>query len=256
MRRFHYDYALELRFSAPVMRHSFLLRMSPPTDACQQIWSAELSAEPGCALPLTRDGFGNLCAAGHIEGPHAGFALRARGEALLRGGRLPADGIDPFLYALPTPLTCADAALSALAEDLPAHPLDCALEASRRIRARVEYRRGVTNEQTAAAEALRLGAGVCQDLAQLLLAVLRVRGVPARYAAGLIPGEGETHAWVEVFDGSGFVGVDPTQLALAGDDHLRVCAGRDSRDCAVNRGVFTGAAGQALAVRARMVEIF
>ena len=86
-------------------------------------------------------------------------------------------------------------------------------------------------------------------------AILRVRNIPARYVAGLIPGEGETHAWVELYDGAGFIGVDSTQLRLADDGYLRVNVGRDSRDCAINRGMFTGMAQQSMEVCARMLEI-
>ena len=180
--------------------------------------------------------------------------LRAHGEALIRGGRL--DAADcPAWCKFTTPLTHADGALCDLARGLPADPMDCALEASRRIHAHVEYRRGATNDRTSAAEALRLGAGVCQDFAHMLLAILRARNIPARYVAGLIPGEGETHAWVELYDGTGFVGIDPTQLRPTDDSYLRVNVGRDSRDCAINRGMFTGMAQQTMEVCARMVEI-
>ena len=62
-------------------------------------------------------------------------------------------------------------------------------------------------------------------MAHLLRAALRSRGLAARYVAGLIPGEGETHAWVEVHDGAGYVGVDPTRVRLCDDGYLRVNAG-------------------------------
>ena len=252
MRRFRYDYALTLRFSAPISRHSFLLRFWPGGDETQQLWGRELSSAPESALPLTADAFGNAC--GHIEAEHQQLILRAHGEALLRGGRLRAADC-PAWCRLTTPLTHADGALADLARGLPADSLDCALEASRRIHAHVEYRRGATDDRTSAAEAFQLGAGVCQDFAHMLLAILRARSIPARYVAGLIPGEGETHAWVELYDGAGFVGVDPTQLRPTDDGYLRVNVGRDSRDCAINRGMFTGMAQQTMEVCARMVEI-
>ncbi len=254
MRRFRYDYSLTLRFSAPISRHSFLLRFWPNADACQQLWGREIWSAPESALPLTADAFGNACACGHIEAEHPQLTLRARGEALIRGGRLNAADC-PAWCRLTTPLTHADGALLSLARDLPADPMDCAMEVSRRIHEHVEYRQGATDERTSAAEALRLGAGVCQDFAHMLLAILRARNIPARYVAGLIPGEGETHAWVELYDGAGFVGFDPTQLRPTDDGYLRVNVGRDSRDCAINRGMFTGTARQFMEVCARMVEI-
>ena len=253
MRRFRYDYNLTLSFSAPVARHTFMARFRPVSDMCQQIWGVELAAEPMSHLPVTTDAFGNICSCGYIENEHDKFVLHATGEALVRGGRLIAEC--PDYYRLPTEFTRADEALSGLARDLPDDPVECAMEISRRIRSRVEYRPGSTSERTTAAEAYRLGAGVCQDMAHMLLAVLRVKGIGARYVAGLIPGEGETHAWVEVHDGTGFAGIDPTQLIMTDDRFLRVSVGRDSRDCAINRGIFTGAAHQTISVAAIMEEI-
>ena len=92
-------------------------------------------------------------------------------------------------------------------------------------------------------------------MAHLLLAGLRAKGIPARYVCGLIPGEGETHAWAEVYDGARFIGVDPTHMRLTDDTYLAVNAGRDSRACAINRGVFAGGAQQTMRVSARMDEL-
>lgn len=254
MKRFHYDYTLTLRFSAPIRRHSFLIRFWPVSNDTQQLWGRELSSAPESALPCTSDAFGNACACGHIEGEHDQLILRAHGEALIRGGSLNTADC-PAYCSFATPLTQADGAILSLARNLPADPIECALEASRRIHDQVEYRRGATDERTSAAEALRLGAGVCQDFAHMLLAILHVRNIPARYVAGLIPGEGETHAWVELYDGAGFIGFDPTQLRPTDDGYLRVNVGRDSRDCAINRGMFTGTAWQTMEVCALMAEI-
>ena len=51
------------------------------------------------------------------------------------------------------------------------------------------------------------------------------------------------------------MGIDPTQLCPTDDGYLRVNVGRDSRDCAINRGMFTGMARQTREVCARMTEI-
>ena len=253
MRRMRYVYALTLAFSAPVSRHTFLFRFDPPSDARQQVWGRRLRSTPGCALPLTQDAFGNACALGHIEGAQTELTLEAGGEALLTGRPLCAPC--PEIYARATALTVADEAIRTLCDGLSGAPVELALALSARIHERVTYRKGVTNEQTTASQALALGAGVCQDMAHLLLAGLRERGVCARYVCGLIPGEGETHAWAEVYDGARFVGVDPTHLCLTDDTYLAVNAGRDSRDCAINRGVFAGGAQQTMRVVASMEEL-
>ena len=106
-----------------------------------------------------------------------------------------------------------------------------------------------------AAQVMQTLQGVCQDYAHLMIGYCRRRGIPARYVCGFMEGTGETHAWVEVYDGPGYVGVDPTHVRLCDDGYLRVNVGRDSRDCAINRGMFTGMAQQTMEVCARMVEI-
>ena len=252
MKRFTFEYSLELAFSQQASRHTFLLRFVPPTDAAQQVWGFDARCTPETALASSRDAFGNDILLGHIEGAHDALSFFARGEALVRGG--PVEGPCPAVYAMETPLTQANEALRAMGEGLHGSAEDRAMRMAERIRGQVDYRQGVTNERTTALEALALGAGVCQDMAHLLLACLRAQGMAARYAAGLIPGEGETHAWAEVWDGRRYIGIDPTHMRLTDDTYLRVCAGRDSRDCAINRGVFAGGARQTMRVRARMTE--
>src|SRR5207237_621484 len=44
----------------------------------------------------------------------------------------------------------------------------------------IDYRYGVTTWSTAAADARQLGHGVCQDYAHIMLALLRLLGIPAR----------------------------------------------------------------------------
>ena len=252
MRRYTFEYSLELAFSGQASRHTFLLRFVPPSDAAQQVWGFDVRCDPEVTLARSQDAFGNGLLLGHIEGAHDALSFFARGEALLRGG--PVAGACPAVYALPTALTQANEALRAMGEGLHGSAADRAMRMAEHIHGRVQYRQGVTSERTTALEALALGAGVCQDLAHLLLACLRAQGMAARYVAGLIPGEGETHAWVEVWAGARFVGIDPTHLRLTDDTYLRVCAGRDSRDCAINRGVFAGGVSQTMRVRARMTE--
>lgn len=253
MRRVRFDYALTLAFSEPVSRHTFLFRFAPPTDARQQVWGLETRCTPEANLPLTADAFGNLCALGHIEAAQTALRFDVRGEALLTGQ--PLEAACPAFYAMQTALTEADAAILALGGGLTGAPDEVALRMAERIHGLVAYEQGVTCESTTAAQALALGAGVCQDMAHLLLAGLRARGIPARYVAGLIPGEGETHAWVEVHDGRRFTGIDPTHACRTDDTYLAVNVGRDSRDCAINRGVFAGSARQTMTVSARMQQV-
>ena len=106
---------------------------------------------------------------------------------------------------------------------------------------------GVTNYRTPAAAALELGKGVCQDYAHVLLVVLRLLGIPARYVSGHLPGSGPPHAWVEALVGPRqVIGLDPSTARLAGPEYLMVAVGRDFADVTPTSGVFCGAAGGTL----------
>jgi transglutaminase-like putative cysteine protease len=110
---------------------------------------------------------------------------------------------------------------------------------------KMEYKSGVTNVATCAAEALRLGQGLCQDYSHIMLALCRLNGLPARYVSGHLLGEGGSHAWVEVLlpapDSSDLVAVpfDPTNHCRAGLHHVTVAVGRDFRDVSPTSGYFT-----------------
>jgi uncharacterized protein (DUF2126 family)/transglutaminase-like putative cysteine protease len=87
-------------------------------------------------------------------------------------------------------------------------------------------------------ETLTQGRGSCRDQAVLLIALLRARGLAARFASGYLiqlTDEGmlpdaprgvahdvaDLHAWCEVFlPGGGWIGLDPTSGLLTGEGHL------------------------------------
>ena len=93
-------------------------------------------------------------------------------------------------------------------------------------------------------------AGVCQDFAHLLVAIVRGWGVPARYVMGYValdaatrpePPEGATHAWAEVLvPGAGWRGFDAVHQLVANDRYIAVALGRDYKDAAPQRGTFQG----------------
>jgi len=114
------------------------------------------------------------------------------------------------------------------------------------------YQLGVTAVHTTAADALRLGRGVCQDYAHVLLTVLRLLGIPARYVSGQLPGEGGTHAWVEALVAGSIVPYDPTHARRTHHDYVTVAVGRDYSDVAPTSGVFCGTATGRLVAHRRM----
>jgi transglutaminase-like putative cysteine protease len=125
----------------------------------------------------------------------------------------------------------------------------------------IVYRFGVTGYSTPAAMALHLGTGVCQDYAHILLALLRLLNVPARYVSGHLIGEGAPHAWVEAFierDAGAVevIGFDPTHARRTRLDYLTVAVGRDFADVSPTSGTYSGPALGRLAAtkQAEVVE--
>jgi len=54
------------------------------------------------------------------------------------------------------------------------------------IHERFEYRKNVTSYDSTTEDFLKIGAGVCQDFAHLMLGLLRLRQIPCRYVSGYL----------------------------------------------------------------------
>jgi transglutaminase-like putative cysteine protease len=156
-------------------------------------------------------------------------------------------GVPPFYFLRDTPLTAASDGIVAMARDLSEAngPLARLHALSAAVSDAVAYRPGVTTAETSAAQAFALGAGVCQDHAQIFIAAARSLGVPARYVSGhLLAGDGdllhETHGWAEAFlPDLGWIGFDPSNRVCVTDRYLRVASGLDADDAAPIRGSVT-----------------
>jgi transglutaminase-like putative cysteine protease len=119
-----------------------------------------------------------------------------------------------------------------------------------------DYIKGVTTVETTLDEIWKIKAGVCQDFAHILMEMLRLVGIPARYVSGYIcsskatmRGEGATHAWAEAYiPNYGWLGLDPTNNIIANENHVRLAVGRNFTDCSPVKGVYKGAAGHTLEV--------
>lgn len=106
-----------------------------------------------------------------------------------------------------------------------------------------------TTVTTPLEEVLDRRAGVCQDLAHLLVGCLRSVGLPARYVSGYletVPPAGQprlqgadaSHAWAALWvPGHGWLDGDPTNDQVVGDQHVTVAWGRDYGDVAPLTGV-------------------
>jgi len=189
------------------------------------------------------------------------FVAEVSVERLASSPNRLADGwqADGYLLA-PTGLTAPDdALLRAAARLADAGPGGIALadRVNDWVYQSMTYRYGVTGVRTTAAEALAIGAGVCQDYAHVMLAVCRACGLPARYASGHLLGQGGTHAWVEVVlpaeDGTGDAiahAFDPTHASRGGLGYVTVAVGADYSDVAPTSGSYrSGAPGTLTATK-------
>lgn len=133
-------------------------------------------------------------------------------------------------------------------------------EVSRHINRSLTYDSEATTVRSTVAEALERRAGVCQDFAHVMSALVREHGIPARYVSGYIfRGESQvlgaeaSHAWCEAYlPPYGWVGFDPTNDRLINDYFVKVAIGRDYRDVSPVRGVYRGSRHAEMSVNVAM----
>jgi transglutaminase-like putative cysteine protease len=241
-----FQYQTKLTFSLPASKHRFLLRILPQSDNRQQIKSLTWHIDPSPADTLwqTVDGFGNDALAGYISVPHSHFHFGIEGVAEVLGEPYIAAAPPPRILLYPSELTHAHRALADFYDGIncsaPVNALDRIQHFSHAVHARLRYERGTTTNSTSAAEAFDIGTGVCQDYAQILLAILRLDKIPCRYVVGLASDYGETHAWVEAWTETQYCAIDPTRDKLIDENYIAISRGRDFADCSIERGVFKG----------------
>jgi transglutaminase-like putative cysteine protease len=159
-------------------------------------------------------------------------------------------------FAQPTPLTKAGSVVKATVAKVGKSPdlLTFLHDLSGVILTAAPYKTGVTGSTTTAEQALKLGAGVCQDHAQIFIAAARSRGIPARYVSGYLMineqvDQEATHAWAEAhIDGIGWVGFDVSNGVAPDEKYVRIAIGRDARDAAPVEGLRLGGASESMIV--------
>jgi transglutaminase-like putative cysteine protease len=136
-----------------------------------------------------------------------------------------------------------------------------AVDLMHRIRTEFKYDPKATVISTPLAEVFEKRHGVCQDFAHVMIAGLRGLGLPAAYVSGYlrtIPPPGQprlqgadaTHAWVSVWcgEGLGWIGFDPTNDLVVGNDHIILAVARDFSDVSPVDGIIVGSRKQKLGV--------
>lgn len=141
-----------------------------------------------------------------------------------------------------------------------------AKELMRRIKADFKYDTKATVVSTPVSEAFSKRRGVCQDFAHIMIAGLRGLGLPAAYISGYIrtipppgkkrlEGADAMHAWVSLWCGKphGWVGFDPTNAMMIGNDHIVLAKGRDYADVSPVAGIILGSREQDVEVQVDVV---
>lgn len=255
-------YAYEPEAAGAALR----LRLFPPETSAQKPLDWRVTVNGAEVAPLLTEANGDRIALWHQHTPLATVEIVARGlvETADKAGILSglAETIRPAVYLRRTNLTAPDEAIRALASEAPEGDRLGQLHAlSALVKEAIVYRAGATDATTTAAEAMAIGAGVCQDQAHVLIAAARALGIPARYVVGYLydpdaePREAgdegdereETHAWTEAHvDGLGWTGFDITHQLCPTDAYVRLACGLDAPDTAPVRGVFSAGAEETL----------
>lgn len=254
----HYQFEKPMRF----VTQSHRLRPAP--NAAQDVLDWSVSAEGAVFGAGFVDGAGDTVNTMTVQGPVERIVVEVEGTietsntaGVLRDHR---ETISPRVYLQPTRATEVNRPLLELRDSALSGAGDGgALERAHRLSAAVadaiDYVTGATGAQTTAGEALKLGRGVCQDMAHVLIALAHSTDLPARYVTGyLLTGEeieaGEAaHAWAEIFvDGLGWVGFDAANRCCPDEHYVRLGSGRDAREAAPIRGVSRGGGGEAMDV--------
>jgi transglutaminase-like putative cysteine protease len=250
-------------------------RMTPLTDSTQITLESRIEVHPASHTYRYRDYWGTVVTSFDLHTPHSELVVTATSvvETFLRtpesGGLIwsdlqseqVADRQAEWLEL--TPRTDPDGELAELARAAvgASPPTEAAVACVMAVRENMEYVFGATGVHSTGLDAWRERKGVCQDFAHVSLAMLRSLGLPARYVSGYLHPQdsadigdtvtGESHAWVEWWDGA-WIGYDPTNGKPVSEQHVAVARGRDYDDVTPLKGIYSGAKSSALGV---LVEV-
>jgi transglutaminase-like putative cysteine protease len=267
-------------YSQPVAFGEHRMMLLPRDDDDQKLLRSEIEITPRPAqLAWSRDAFGNHVAT-------AAFAERASELRFVSNIQIDhaaagirADDIDDF--ARTYPFAYAPEQRSALerfmlpplgranldrwskrffrdhgSADLYGLLVDMTQAIAETFRHVARHERGIQSP----AATLRLGTGSCRDRAVLMIAMLRSRGIAARFVSGYLRLDedededdldgGNTHAWVQVFvPGPGWVDFDPSSGSVGNHNLIRVAVVHHPRQAIPLQGTWFSDTADHLAMK-------
>ncbi len=252
------------RYQEPLFRSIQLLRLTPLNSFRQKVIAWYLDF-PGTAFSNI-DWYGNIVHLVTIPPQTREINIVANGQVEsfpaipnYNQGPIPLE-----CYLKQTPLTGLSLTMEKFVakEDLPVtysietKNTDFVFQAltnlSRRILAKVEYKRGLTDSGTTAKAAFELGGGVCQDHTHIFLGCCRYIGIPARYVSGYLyttdTSHIASHAWAEAWINGAWHSFDISNQCQAGENHIELAYGIDYLDACPIKGSRLGGGNESLTV--------
>lgn len=270
-------------YSNPVSESLMETRMHPRSDQNQRCLTFHLSVSPRCRVFSYRDHLANHVHHFDIPGMHGQLVIVAESLVEVQQAVYPPASVSPDAWEkldaiveqgdywemlFPSKFTEPTPALDDLARHLDVRrrddPLTVLHQLNRQVYEYFDYRPKSTKVDSPIDLALDNKAGVCQDFAHIMIALVRSKlQIPCRYVSGyLFHSESDhdrsvssaTHAWVEaLIPELGWVGFDPTNWLMAGDRHIRTAIGRDYADVPPTHGIFRGRANSELTVAVQVM---
>lgn len=274
MADYHIKHITRYTYASTVIDCSNQIMLYPINDSLQIVKTHELKITNDPAVEVFTDFFDNRIGVFSVVEPHNELTIQSDIVVSTTPVITPVDdiapalqweelskmcGIFPYMDFMHIEKFAADEEIQKLLAnivDTSKSPLVNATVLSEYVYNNFEYKKGVTGIETKVDEILKLKAGVCQDFAHVLLVMLHMIGIPARYVSGYIcpkghelRGEGATHAWVEAYiPFFGWLGLDPTNNCIVSDRHVRLAIGRNFSDCTPVKGTYKGSSEHTLDV--------
>ncbi|MFT3979426.1 MAG: transglutaminase family protein [Ferruginibacter sp.] len=274
MPRFIIQHITKYTYAEPVRESANQVKLFPIKDEYQLVESQKVNITGEPFLDIYKDYYDNEVGSFMNIAPHTELIIDSTISVVTRERPLPQDVVPaadqwkhlneikqllPFLDFLKQENFKDLAAIKAIAdESLAGNPsvYTAVLRLNEYVYRNFQYIKGITSVETTVDEIWKMKAGVCQDFAHILLVMLRLLNIPARYVSGYVcpkddhlRGEGATHAWVEAYiPFYGWLGIDPTNNCIVNDRHVRLAIGRNFADCSPVKGTYKGTASQTLEV--------
>jgi len=277
-------YLTKYDYDGEVVDNLNALRVKPHGNGRQRCDEFGVRLTPEVRLHRHADYFGTEVVEFEISRPHRHLTIDVRARVSTKASAAPPQATwdalrDPHYreaggeFLLQTDDAPGHPALEQLLATTGAAstPLAAVLLSSELIPDRFEYRRGATFVYSGIADLLEAGAGVCQDFVHIGICLLRHHGIAARYVSGYLYAsasddsresvEVDTHAWLEALlpvPGGGepvWVGADPTNRVLIGENHVKIGHGRHYADVPPIKGVYRGGASAKLDASVTMTRL-